>query len=189
MLDALLKWLYNRQNITFLIAVAGFLMSIYNFLKDFIQSRTRLRIDIQDYFRIETSYGAKDIIHVKLLNLSNRPTVLSTITIKNGGWLGLSGEGHRLGSYRRTIAKKTQRKAGVLEREDVWFSDVLPVKIEGNGCANLLIMADENDPVFQIGSLHLIKFHTARKNIRKREKINRLRDLELLLECREPSCQ
>jgi hypothetical protein len=189
MLDAFWEWLFNRQNITLLIAVAGFVMSIYNFIKDFIQNRTRIRIDIQDCFRLTSSGGTPDIIHIKLLNLSKRPVVLSAITIKNGSRFELRGKRYRFGSYRRKIVSRTHEKGGILEKEEVWFSDVLPVKIEEYGCANLLIMADDNDPVFRVGSRHLIKFHTARRTIRKVKQINDLGNSLLLLESREPSYQ
>lgn len=189
MFEKVWEWIFNRQNITLLIAVAGFVMSVYNFTKDFIQNRTRIRLDIQDCFRIKSSGGTPDIIHIKLLNLSKRPIVLSAITIKNGGRFELRGERYRFGSYRREIVRRTHTKGDLLEKEEVWFSDVLPVKIEEYGCANLLIMADDNDPVFRVGSRHLIEFHTARRTIRKVKQINDLGNSLLLLESREPSHQ
>lgn len=92
-------WLKDREYITFLIAVIGFAMSIYNFVVNVLQNRVSLKTEFPNVFRIETNGRTLDVIHVKTLNLSGRPVVLHHVAVSNY----LNSE--FFGSYRRELVR------------------------------------------------------------------------------------
>lgn len=52
MWDKIIEWFGSRDNVTFLIAVAGFLMSIYNFFRAMWDKRCSLRKRLSQSLRI-----------------------------------------------------------------------------------------------------------------------------------------
>lgn len=177
-----IEWISDRSNITFLIAVVGFAISIYNFISAIIQNRTRINVDVAHVFRIENAQRCIDIVNLKVLNLSKNPVVLSRITVENDLHSG------SLGTYRREVFSKTRRTGGQITDRKVWFSDQLPIKIEGNGCVNLLLVADKEMPLFAKGKKNIINLHTARKTIVRKLLLTDFSENELLEKCREPDC-
>ena len=178
----IIKWLSDRSNITFLIAVVGFAMSIYNFMVNIVQNHTRIKVDLAHVFYCENMGRTVEIVNLKILNLSKNPVVLSQLNVKNDIQSG------SFGTYRRKIYTETLRTDGKIVEEKTWFSNSLPVKIEGNGCANLLLISDERHPVFVKGSKNTLKLHTTKKTIKKEMVLTDFSEIKLLAVCREPDC-
>lgn len=177
----MIEWLTDQNNIAFLIALAGFAISIYNFVSGIIQNHTRIKVEVAHVFRSENQTRCIDTLNLKLLNLSKNPVVVSRITIKNELRTG------SIGTYRREVAKVTHYTGSSVTGRNVWISDNLPVKIEGNGCVNLLLVSDSETPLFEIGIKNTLKIYTAKKMVRYSFLHNEFSAQTLLEKSREPS--
>lgn len=180
------NWLTFHDSITFFIAVAGFVMSIYNFVVEYIRNRTRLRVEFKDFFRFESKGSCElrcaDVVRVSIVNLSNVPTVVSRVTIENKSHKGT------FGTYRKQLLQIRNKTGNDVTREDAWISDILPVKIEANGCLNLLLVSDsDKERLIDLKSTNTIKLYTSRKRYRYKLNITDFSNEELLSQCREPS--
>lgn len=177
----MLLWLSDRNNVTFLIAVIGFVISIYNFLSSTIQNRTKLQIDIPNIFRMDNNKRCFDILQVKIINLSSQPIVISGISAWNKNSNG------SFGNLRREIMSSTRSKGREIIREQYWMSDTLPIRIDGNSCVNLLLISDCDKPIITKDAWNIIKFNTSKRSILRFKKVNAFSNQWLLTECREPN--
>lgn len=177
----MIEWLTNQNNIAFLIALAGFAISIYNFVSSIIQNHTRIKVEVAHIFRSEDTTRCIDTLNLKLLNLSKNPVVISRIIVKNSLRAG------SIGTYRREVSKVIHYRGANVTGSNVWISDNLPVKIEGNGCVNLLLVSDSETPLFEIGIKNTLKIYTAKKTVRYSFLHNEFSAQTLLEKCREPS--
>lgn len=176
----MLKWLLNRDNFTFLIAVVGFIMSVYNFVVHILENHTRIKVEVSHVFHPFPGRQCRQTINLKVYNLSQKPVVLSRIVVSNDEHSG------SIGSYRRNVFMTGFITGGRQNEKTVWFSDQLPIKIEGNGCANLLLTSDKAEPLFSKGKQNLLEIYTANKKIRYKFQLSSFSETSLLGECREP---
>lgn len=183
-LKEIYEWLSDRDNVTFIIAVVGFAMSIYNFIESWLHKRTKVAVEFAHVFRVEGQGRCVDILHLKIYNLSSREIVISRISVKNN-----SGNGE-FGAYRRQLlrsAKTLTRSSGEIDLEAVtWMSDYLPVKVEGGGFANLLLMADADGRIIGLNEPNIVILHTPSNTVRKKLTISDFSERGLLGECRAP---
>lgn len=149
-----IAWLKNRDNVTFAIAVAAFVMSVYNFVVERLHNSQHLDIEIAGVFRPQHE-TFPDVVNLKVYNRSYRPVVLSRITISSSQGTG------RYGGYRREILRIDQNENGKSVAHEQWFSDRLPVKIDGESFADLLIVPDDCAGRFPIGEKLTVKLHTS----------------------------
>lgn len=177
------EWITKQDNITFLIAVISFGLSVYNFVVTIIQNSTRLKIGIPHVFRFEDTTTCAEIINLKIYNLSKVPVVVSRVSVSNNSSVGA------FGSYRKRIMESKRTVRGQIVSQNIWMSDLLPVKIEANGCVNLLLLADDNRRIIDTASRNKIKIYTAKRTITRTLSASDFTDSRLLTECREPSCQ
>ena len=182
--NEILDWLCNQNNITFVIAVLGFAMSVYNFTESLLRKRRKVRVDFAHVFRAEGRERCVDMLHMKVYNLSGREIVTSRITVENSHCSG------GFGAYRRQLlrsARTITRSSGELERKEmVWMSDHLPVKIEGGGFANLILMADTDGQFIALKAPNVVKLHTPSGVVKKKLTISDFSEKGLLGECRAP---
>lgn len=182
MVDFLTKtiaWLKNRDNVTFAIAVAAFVMSVYNFTVERLHNSKHLDIEISGVFRPQNE-PSPDVVNLKIYNRSYRPVVLSRVTIS-------SNQGaRRYGGYRREILRIDQNENGKSVAHEQWFSDRLPVKIDGESFADLLIVPDDGTGRFPIGEKLTVTLHTSTVPVKKciTTASNRLLPYKLLSQCR-----
>ena len=114
-----LKWLTDQLNITTLIAMAGFALSVFNTISSWMKNRKRLRFTV--YF----ACGAKDTVYFKfgVENLSQLPITISRVQIKvRESWFDCTAL--------PTMVEKTTRCSGktILSEETV-YSSALPFDI------------------------------------------------------------
>lgn len=76
----MVKQLFSRENITFLLAVIGSLLSIYNFTISSIEKRRKLSVDI-DCALTDTGYL---LMSVSIVNKSRLPIVISNGSLMVG---------------------------------------------------------------------------------------------------------
>lgn len=179
----MLDYFADRANVTHWIAVVGFCISVYNFLADRIRNRFRIKVEVSHVFHGDAPDKGFDVVNLRILNLSAVPVVVSRIFVENYLRSGF------IGTYRRIIYTKTMKTNGVVTSQTVWKSDQLPIKIEGNGCVNLLLATDASTPVFLWHAENYIRIYTARKTSKITYRMALPADARLLEVCREPDCQ
>lgn len=180
-LHLVFQWICTKENITFLIAVVGFVISLYNFFAALRQNRIRLSIDIAHVFRIGHCDKCPEALHVKIINLSYRPVIISRLTVSNTAGI------RTFGSFRREVLRIEHQRNGEIYQRDIWMSDTLPIKLEGNGYADLLLLADETGWFVMPDSENVVSVCTPQKTIRCKRLIQNSSDAKTLSECREPS--
>lgn len=183
-LAKIIDWICNRDNITFVIAVAGFAMSVWNFAEAFLRRRVRLRVDFAHVFRVEGGERCVDILHLKVFNLSGRAVIVSRLTVEH------DIDFADFGTYRRQLLRSeraSRHSSGETVRtEQTWMSDHLPIQIEGGGFANLMLIADLDGQHISLRRVNLVKLYTPFGIIRKKLVLSDFSDRKLLGECRAP---
>ena len=129
----MLKSLLSSSALTTAIAVVGLALSIYNFSYTLWCNRTCYHIQDTQIFQVESGGKLRTVLALRISNLSNRPLIISRITAVG------AAEPVELGLYRQVIYKRVEPDRIAKSN---WASDLLPVKIEGRGCANLLVMSN-----------------------------------------------
>lgn len=170
-----------RNAVTFWIAVAGFVISVYNFVSGIFRNTVRVKVEFSDTFHFAGIDECSDVIHLKITNLSQNPIVLSRLSVENA--LGK----HAFGSYRKRLLDITSRTGSVVTGKERWVSDFLPFKIEGNGCANLLLVSDGDKQAIELQRDNIVRLYTSKRTIRRKLNINAFSDPELLSQCRGPN--
>ena len=178
----MLDYFADRSNVTHWIAVIGFCISLYNFLSDHFRNILRLKVEVTHVFHGGDPDKGFDVANLRILNPSARPIVVSRITVSNYVRSG------SIGSYRKLIYRKTIRTNGQITSQATWMSDHLPIKVEANGCVNLLLATDTNDPLFLRHAENYIQIHTARKTMKLTVRLSNFSETKLLEECRESDC-
>ena len=117
--NVILSWLSSQLNITTVIAVAGFVISLCTAISSWAAKRRRLR------FAIYSARGAKDTVYFRLgvENLSQLPVAISRVQIKiNGAWFDCTPL--------PAIVQEHVRRSGkdIISRETV-YSSALPIDL------------------------------------------------------------
>jgi hypothetical protein len=179
----MIDYFSDRSNVTHWIAIISFCISIYNFLTEHFRYRLRLKVEVSHIFHGDTPDRGFDVVNLRILNPSARPVVISRIEVSNYLRAGA------IGSYRKQIYTKTVKTNGVVVSKTIWTSDQLPIKIEANGCVNLLLVTDANTPLFLRYAENYIRVYTSGKIQKLTHRLSNFSDTKLLEVCREPDCQ
>lgn len=152
----------NFEFITFIIAVIGFGISIYNFILEKIRSAKRIYFTINHAF----SYGKvgvkySEIIDIEIHNKSYSPITISKIEITGNNSSDFYGE--RIMKYSE---HKMMHKEDV-EYKGVWYSMILPVRIEPNSFYRGALISSNMLKVLQENKKHQIVFYTSKGPITK----------------------
>ncbi len=178
-LEKLVQWLSDRNNITFLIAVTGFIMSVYNFAENLAQKKVRITAEVSDVFRAGNESRCLETICLKVVNLSNEPVVLSGVKVENYKHKG------SFGRYQKGVFTFTNRTAGKVTSVQKWTADRLPVTVDSKGCVSLLLAGDSETPAFAEHTENIVTIRTDRKKITQRLHLSTFSDLMLIPKCRE----
>lgn len=123
----MLSWFASRDNVTFFIAVAGLLMSIYNFVKALWDSRFGIGVTyISHWSRVSRNKG---VMTMRLLfeNKSSRPVTVTRIFLSyDGRHYEFLFPAQKVWTFEKT------RNSVVIEQSNV-MSQELPFKVEGYG--------------------------------------------------------
>ena len=117
--DRISEWLFDQLNVTTVIAVAGFCLSLWTSISSWVTKRKNLRFTI--YF----ARAAQDTVYFRLgvENLSQLPIAISRVQIKIGGaWFDCTPL--------PTIVQEHVRQSGkeIISRETV-YSYALPIDL------------------------------------------------------------
>ena len=175
-----LTWFDNRDNVTFAIAVAAFAMSVYNFVAGIVRNFLHIKIEIPEVFHAQNMAEASDVLNLKILNCSYSPVIISRIKVSSS--LGAGDYGR----YRRKILRIEKTVNGNSVSCDQWFSDRLPVRIDGKSFADILIVPNNSAHRIPAGEKLTVELYTSKKLIKKRITANAISPYQLLSQCRAP---
>ena len=140
------------QRVLNVIAVVGFLFSVYNFIIDFSRNRKNLTIDISNVF-IEDD---RIICNMHIINNSRAPITVSKLKIYN------EKSDVIIGTLRCSLLDNRRHKNDVTSRREVWYSDTFPVKVEGLGFHSGLFVSLPMNTTFEENTTYNILVHTNR---------------------------
>ena len=123
-------WTPTREDITLLIAIAGFLMSLYNCVKTIWDSRCGLSVIYKSHYCASYPNGKTMLlIHLLFENLSAKPYSVTRI------FLQADGSEYEFAFPSQEIWEFTRREGeNVIKRSEV-MSQTLPFRVEGYGAA------------------------------------------------------
>lgn len=129
-LNLLWEWLSRRDNVTFLIAVAGFCLSIVTFVQNMSANRKRLKISL-------SSIGyAQDIMCVRLSieNRSQLPVSITDIVYRT------DKTRYHCSPDPKLLCQFEKRRNGVIISQESTYSSELPIHLPALGAFNDLLL-------------------------------------------------
>ena len=136
--------IYSRLGslITFLIAVAGFVISVCVCIKDIVVNRRSLQLDIVGLCAFQSSLAAI----VSIANRSRLPITVTGITLMAG-----SREIPCL-TVPKQIIQVDHRRNGIIYKSDVKMTSDFPAVLQGLGGRSLYLLFEELPDTSQIAS-------------------------------------
>ncbi len=80
----MLKWLYDRNNITLIIAIAGFVLSLASLFYQLIRDAFKIRIDLKCFVEVPNCIEREFLFVMNIENLSRQPVSISRIVLSLG---------------------------------------------------------------------------------------------------------
>ena len=129
MLDAVLTWIWNRNNITLVIAVLGFGMSLYNFFRSLWDRRCDFRVDYVSHYCTLSRSGkyAEPMFRLNFINRSSAPLTVVRM------FLCVENEKYEFLFPEQMVYQMTHTENGKTVQAGEVRSQALPFRVEGNG--------------------------------------------------------
>lgn len=129
MWNKMVEWLNVRDNVTFLIAVASFALSIWNFASDKIKNRKNLIVVVQNVFCLGPSPEKEytEVLNICFINKSREAITLSRLELSSELGECVFGE------YRLKLRTNSRKHGNKEVSRSEWYSDIFPIKVEGLG--------------------------------------------------------
>ena len=127
--NEIINWLWNRENITLLIAIAGFGMSLYNFFRALWDKRCSFRVDYVSHYCCLSKSGkyAEPMFRFNFVNLSSAPLTVVRM------FLLVDGEKYEFLFPEQQVYQMTRRQKGETVQIGEVKSQKLPFRLEGKG--------------------------------------------------------
>lgn len=120
-------WFCDRNNITFVIAIAGFAMSLYNFFRSLWEKRCAFSVDYVNHHCSENKGHTRLDIRINIQNLSS--ATLSIVRM----YLICDGISYSFAFPAQQIWEFSHTKGGIETRHSEILSQPLPFTIPGHG--------------------------------------------------------
>ena len=163
-----------------IIAIIGFVLSIYNFVLEIIKNKKKLIVSFNHVFSYSSGRNVVQIIHVSIINKSSSPICISRMSVNCCGKSGFFGE------YRKKIFDYTSQTGNEIKSYKTWTSNAFPVKIESGGFFNGLVISSESTSVIFPNEICNVQLDTDKGKVVKNIFVINFSDSELLSQCREP---
>lgn len=171
----------TRENVTLGIAVASFVLSVWNFALTLLKARKRLDIKVQNVFSFTSALNkTTEILNLHITNKSREPITLSGLRVSCDKSENLFGE------YRIQLLRTGNTLGGKELRREQWYSKTFPAKIEGLGCTHLLLSSSGYKAVIKPGFPCRAEFSTNKGYLNVEFTISDFSDSKLLEQCQEP---
>lgn len=180
----IVEWLNSRENVTFLIAVASFLLSGWNFVSDKLENRKKLDVTVCNVFCLGPSLEKEytEVLNLMVVNKSREAITLSGFAIKT------ENQTCQFGEYRLKLLTHSHKIGNKEVSRSEWYSDVFPIKIEGLGCAHMLLSSTGAEKHIQVDKPYRITI-SSNKGIIKKTVTSDFSSAAQLLQCRAPDLQ
>lgn len=123
-------WISNRDNVTFLIAIAGFALSIWNFVENILKSRKKLSFHI---FSVDT-YKDLMVVTMAIENLSQLPIAITNIKYVSGN------RKTSCTPIPKLVCEATKRCGNVVTDQRSTYSEKIPIQIPSLGAFSGVIL-------------------------------------------------
>lgn len=174
-------WLSVRQNVTLLIACASFFLSVWNCLHDYWRNRRNLSCNIENIFCILPPSGnCTEVLSITIANRSKEAITISQVI------LSCQEKQATFGKYRNMLIKNSSKVGSEIINSKTWYSDTLPIKIEGLGCSRVLLSSVNTCQTIIDGSPCIAKIFT-NKGCLQFPFTAKLTNPASLTKCREPN--
>ena len=175
------EWLNVRDNVTFLIAVASFVLSIWNFVSDKLKNRKKLEIIVQNVFCMGPSREKEytEVLNLHIINKSREAITLSGLELK------VEKQTCQFGEYRLKLLTNSRKVGNKEVSRSEWYSDIFPIKVEGMGYAHIVLASTGTEKHIQEGEPYRLKIFSNKGIVRKKV-TSYFSSAELLSQCREP---
>ena len=184
MLDNVLKWINeNRDNVTLGLAAFGSVLSVLNLFRDWRKHRKNVSVTIQNIFNFgpDPDNGRyTEVLNISIVNRSREAITISGLKIK------CEDRQNRFGEYRLQLHRHSNKHSDRETSRMRWFSDVLPVKVEGLGCVRLLVASTGDARSLENGRWYVATLFSSKGRIFKIGKCE-FSDAEMLAHCKEPT--
>lgn len=180
----MIEWLNVRDNVTFLIAIASFGLSIWNFVSDKLKKRKKLEIVVQNVFCMGPSPEMEytEILNLTVVNKSREAITLSGLEIETENQTG------RFGEYRFKLQKHSDKINNREVSRSVWYSDTFPIKIEGLGYSHVLLASTGERKYIHEDEPYRMTIFTNKGTVTKKF-VSCFSSDRLLSQCRVPDSQ
>lgn len=180
----IIEWLNVRDNVTFLIAVASFGLSIWNFVSDKLENRKKLDVTVRDVFCLGPSREKEytEVLNLMVVNKSREAITLSGLAIET------ENQTYQFGEHRLKLLTHSHKIGNKEVSRSEWYSDVFPIKIEGLGCAHMLLSSTGAEKHIQADKPYRITI-SSNKGIVEKTVTSDFSSAAQLLQCRAPDLQ
>ena len=127
--NGIINWLWNRENVTLLIAIAGFGMSLYNFFRALWDKRCSFLVDYVSHYCCLSKSGkyAEPMFRFNFVNLSSAPLTVVRM------FLLVDGKKYEFLFPEQQVYQMTRRQKGETIQTGEVKSQKLPFRVEGKG--------------------------------------------------------
>ncbi len=164
MISKLLSWLAVRDNVTFLIALAGFGLSIWNFFADLWRNRCSIRIEYISHYCGAHPNGRSFLqLRLNIINRSSAPISISRM------FLHYQGQFYEFLFPSVNVWEFTTRRNHEIINREVIKSQAIPFKIEGRGAVGgyfLVYIPSEAKDAFAQQTMFDLIVHTSKRKKR-----------------------
>ena len=129
MCEKIVEWLNVRDNVTFLIAIAGFVMSLYNFFRALWDKRCSFSVDYVSHYCSLSKSGkyAEPMFRLNFVNRSSAPLTVVRM------FLLVDGKKYEFLFPEQQVYQMTRRQKGETIQTGEVKSQKLPFRVEGKG--------------------------------------------------------
>lgn len=127
--NGIINWLWNRENVTLLIAIAGFGMSLYNFFRALWDKQCSFLVDYVSHYCCLSKSGkyAEPMFRFNFVNLSSAPLTVVRM------FLLVDGKKYEFLFPEQQVYQMTRRQKGETIQTGEVKSQKLPFRVEGKG--------------------------------------------------------
>lgn len=127
--NGIINWLWNRENVTLLIAIAGFGMSLYNFFRALWDNRCSFKVDYVSHYCCLSKSGkyAEPMFRLNFVNLSSAPLTVVRM------FLLVDGKKYEFLFPEQQVYQMTRHQNGETVKIGEVKSQKLPFRLEGKG--------------------------------------------------------
>ena len=165
-----------------IIAIFGFVLSIYNFVYEIVKSRKRLKMLFNHVFRFGNPGRCTEVIHISIINNSTKAICITGMTVF------CRTQSNRFGEFKKILLTHESYSRNQIKYTKTWTANSFPTKIDPGDVFCGLIASSSIYPVLDPGEPCYVVLKTNRGPDKLKVSFTAFSDAEQLQLCREPDC-